>query len=634
MGLFENIANLFRTKETEDKPINEASNKSLNESFGVSIDSTHSAGFGSFDSNFDTFGDFFFDNRFENTGVFNNLYGDVNHQEIEKTYIIRQRYTANIADVSVGIGEIVRDLYLRSKPIDIEILTNKSNTESLFEVGILHDIFAEFSKNIVHINDRSNIPNDLLFMNLVRQIYIDGVCFMMVVKEENDVKFSPLDPVRVSIFEDKITYNDYYDEYEISPENLIIVDFGLRDPVGARYGYLSRVYKVANQLEAMQDMLIQMRYRRSVSRRIFNVDVSALNPKRATEYMNNLKREFKYDKEYDKESGRIVSTSNRLRENITEDYWFSNRSGSKGVEVDLMEEVRALSDDIEDIKYFNKKLYQAMSVPLRRVFESEAEFDYTQQNIEQDELKFNNFLTELRALYNSLLSQMFKIYYDHAVEKIIAQMKAELQKNLEDLPPVETPEESEKSEDGSEEEKAKGKKKKGKKKKVEESVGSETLQKYLSTWKYFRENRPPITPRFGLNDGSYGLFERGFGMDDEEEESTEEKKEEEKKPPEPPTPEELAEALENLEFKVYLNYDNWFEINKARSQLEESMGMWEEASKLIGKVYSAETVIRKVFNMTESDFLEERKRMEIEKGEHSHFNELYPKEGEDDGGGW
>lgn len=222
--------------------------------------------------------------------------------------------------------------------------------------------------------------------------------------------FMPLDPTRLTMKGSKAFY-DVRRGHQIQLDNtkLIQADFGLFDVMGARHGFLQYAFKYANQLQTLQDMLVPMRFRRSIARRIFNVDVGNLPQGRATEFMKDVQRKFKYKKSYDVKNGKITSKDDE-QVGIVEDYWFANRSGTKGTTVEMMDEAGNFADSLEDISYFNKKLYQSMFIPLRRVFESEADYDYTSNTIEVDELRFHSFLNRVRFVYNSVFTRMFQMY--------------------------------------------------------------------------------------------------------------------------------------------------------------------------------------------------------------------------------
>lgn len=231
--------------------------------------------------------------------------------------------------------------------------------------------------------------------------------------------FVPIDPVKINEDQGKLWYvPNRAGKIALEDSQIIQSDFGLFDIVGARHGFLLYAFKYANQLQSLQDMLIPMRFRRSVARRVFNVDVANMPQNRAVSYMREMQNKFKYKKTYDASSGKIVSKTDEPT-GIVEDYWFANRSGSKGTTVDTIDEAGNFQDSLDDIMYFNKKLYQSMFIPLRRIFESDASYDYTANSIEVDELRFVNFLDRIRFVYNGVLTQMFQqILKDNGIEDV------------------------------------------------------------------------------------------------------------------------------------------------------------------------------------------------------------------------
>lgn len=446
-------------------------------------------------------GNFIGDSFWDVGGVFTRAYGNPGLQEVEKSYIMHQRAISLYPEVAIGIEEIMRDLFLKDDPL---VLETEGEDDKQFEM--VNEIFTEFKKKPFVVINGIKTPDALITFNFLKQAYIDGrMCVLslavdpskFVGKEkanarnmhgmsgtllnesmvhwksktafinpdhitEKDVEyliesandfyeplsvtkdgtktrfdkktgkaicdpkglgdeangesetsnkirvFIPIDPLKV-VEQDGVTYYQAgrSNKMELKPEQVIQSDFGLFDVTGARHGFLLYAFKYANQLQALQDMLIPMRFRRSVARRVFNVDISNLPQNRALAYMQDLQTKFKYKKRYDATSGKIVSTNNEPT-GIVEDYWFANRSGSKGTTVETIDEAGNFQDSLDDIMYFNKKLYQSMFIPLRRIFESEASYDYTANSIEVDELRFVNFLDRVRFVYSNVFTEMFR----------------------------------------------------------------------------------------------------------------------------------------------------------------------------------------------------------------------------------
>lgn len=173
--------------------------------------------------------------------------------------------------------------------------------------------------------------------------------------------------------------------------------------------HLHNAIKVHNQLTSLEDMLIPMRFSRSVSRRVFNVDVGDLPASKAEAALNRIKDKFKYKKFYDVDRGTI---SNQMHiASLVEDYWFQNRGGSKGTQVETLDESGNLGE-LGDIMYFKKKLFSALKIPQSRVSDEangqQGEFDYGATQVSREEIKFFAFIQKLRKQFLRLFREALK----------------------------------------------------------------------------------------------------------------------------------------------------------------------------------------------------------------------------------
>jgi hypothetical protein len=230
-------------------------------------------------------------------------------------------------------------------------------------------------------------------------------------KDQRVWKYSKQNPEQ---FLYNIQDNNYDQEY--TTDELIHVDFGLYSKItlghGLRgtinLGYLENVFKPANQLTTLENMLVPMRYSRSVSRRMFNIDVADLPPKKAKELMNQIRNEFKYKKAYDTETGTIKNMQST--QPLVEDYWMSNRTGNKGTTVDIMDE-RGGAMDLEDIIYSSKKLFTAMKIPVNRnpyADEDGGPFSFDTQDTTNQDMQFYLHVDRLRIPVIQLFKEMLR----------------------------------------------------------------------------------------------------------------------------------------------------------------------------------------------------------------------------------
>jgi hypothetical protein len=92
---------------------------------------------------------------------------------------------------------------------------------------------------------------------------------------------------------------------------------------------------------------------------------------------------------------------------MLEDFWLPRREGGKGTEITTLPGGDNLGQ-IDDIVYFQKKLYRALNVPVNRL-EQESQFSLGRSSeISRDELKFQKFIDRLRRRFSSLFLNILK----------------------------------------------------------------------------------------------------------------------------------------------------------------------------------------------------------------------------------
>tara|TARA_B100000925_G_C21826441_1_gene395213 strand:- start:137 stop:748 length:612 start_codon:yes stop_codon:yes gene_type:complete len=94
---------------------------------------------------------------------------------------------------------------------------------------------------------------------------------------------------------------------------------------------------------------------------------------------------------------------------MLEDFWLPRREGGRGTEITTLPGGSNLGE-IDDIKYFQKKLYQSLNVPYSRL-DSEAAGGLQlgrSTEINRDELKFTKFVSRLRNRFNILFHDLLK----------------------------------------------------------------------------------------------------------------------------------------------------------------------------------------------------------------------------------
>jgi len=169
--------------------------------------------------------------------------------------------------------------------------------------------------------------------------------------------------------------------------------------------YLHKSLKTLNQLKMMEDSLVIYRLSRAPERRIFYIDVGNLPKGKAEEYLKNIMSKYRNKLVYNATTGEIKDHAKQM--SMLEDFWLPRREGGRGTEITTLPGGENLGQ-IDDIVYFQKKLYRSLNVPINRL-EQEAQFSLGRASeITRDELKFQKFIDRLRKRFSMLYMDILK----------------------------------------------------------------------------------------------------------------------------------------------------------------------------------------------------------------------------------
>lgn len=193
---------------------------------------------------------------------------------------------------------------------------------------------------------------------------------------------------------------------KLSNDSVSYVTSGLLDENRNRVvSHLHKALKPINQLRMMEDSLVIYRLARAPERRIFYIDVGNLPKGKAEEYMRSIMSRYRNKLVYDAQTGQI--RDDRKHMSMLEDFWLPRREGGRGTEITTLAGGENLGQ-IEDIIYFQKRLYRSLNVPINRL-EQESQFSLGRTTeISRDELKFQKFIDRLRSRFNHLFYNILK----------------------------------------------------------------------------------------------------------------------------------------------------------------------------------------------------------------------------------
>lgn len=363
-------------------------------------------------------------------GTYVDLEGSVRN-EIE--LITRYREMSNHPELDMAIDEIVNEAISHDeagKVCDI-VMDNLKQPES-----IKKKINEEF-QNILKMLNFSNLADDLF-----KRWYIDGRLFYHVIVNDKNPKegiqeLRYIDPRKIrkvreikkdrdpktgaSIIVSTAEYYVFNDKGQttqtftsnvgqgirIAPDSIINVNSGLMDAKNTFViSYLHKAIKPLNQLRMIEDAIVIYRISRAPERRIFYIDVGNLPRGKAEQYLRDVMVKYRNKMVYDANTGEL--RDERKHMSMLEDFWLPRREGGKGTEITTLPAGQNLGE-LEDVKYFQKKLLQCLNVPYSRLEDTGGGFAGMgrSQEVTRDELKFAKFVTRLRNKFTQL--------FDHAL---------------------------------------------------------------------------------------------------------------------------------------------------------------------------------------------------------------------------
>ena len=171
--------------------------------------------------------------------------------------------------------------------------------------------------------------------------------------------------------------------------------------------HLHKAIKPVNQLRMIEDSLVIYRISRAPERRIFYIDVGNLPKIKAEQYLKDVMNRYRNKLVYDASTGEI--RDDRQYMSMLEDFWLPRREGGRGTEITTLPGGQNLGE-IDDIKYFQKKLYQSLNVPFSRLDSESAGGLQLGKSTEvsRDEIKFTKYIQRLRKKFIHLFSDMLK----------------------------------------------------------------------------------------------------------------------------------------------------------------------------------------------------------------------------------
>jgi len=160
-----------------------------------------------------------------------------------------------------------------------------------------------------------------------------------------------------------------------------------------------RSYK---QLSMIEDSIVIYRLVRAPERLVFKVDVGNMPTDKAEQHLQQLMQKYWSKKTFDSERG--ASTNIYNPQSMLDSYWFAKRPNTEGTTVETLPGGQNLGQ-LDDLIYFQKKLYKALKVPASRLNTDTPYADGAE--ITREELKFARFIIRIQEQFAIGLKESF-----------------------------------------------------------------------------------------------------------------------------------------------------------------------------------------------------------------------------------
>ena len=359
-------------------------------------------------------------------GQYLDIEGDAAKTDVD--LIRKYRISAEQPECDMAIEDIVNESIVN----DVDQAPMDINMDDLEQPNsIKKEIKAEFDylTNLLNFNTNGQ--------DIYRRWYVDGrLYYHIIIDEQNPAagiqELRAVDALRIrkvreikeeidNVTGAKIikTLDEYYLYQDgglqksdvglkINKDAICYVTSGILDATRKRVlSPLHKALKPVNQLRMMEDALVIYRLSRAPERRIFYIDVGNLPKGKAEEYMRTIMNQYRNKLVYDAVTGDL--RDDRRHMSMLEDFWLPRREGGRGTEISTLPGGDNLGQ-IDDIIFFQKKLYRSLNVPIGRLESDQSGFTLGRSSeITRDEVKFQKFIDKLRKKFSVLFFELLRM---------------------------------------------------------------------------------------------------------------------------------------------------------------------------------------------------------------------------------
>ena len=368
------------------------------------------------------------------TGMHYGIYVDLDGSyRTEVDLISKYRTMAMQPEMENAIDDIINeaiihDAHKKSVEIELDDLDQPDNVKKI--------IAAEFDQ-VLRLLNFQNFGSEIF-----RRWYVDGKVYYNVVIDDQNPRegiksLIYIDPRRIRkvrnitkeknaqgvevitridtfyIYNEKTVNNNvqspqilgsFAGGVKLTEDSVVQVTSGLFDPSKSTVlSYLHKAIRPMNQLRFVEDATVIYRVSRAPERRVFYVNVGKMPKLKAEQYLKDIMTKYRNKLSYNASTGEVMDATRHL--SMLEDFWMPRNDDGKSTEITTLPAGQNLGQ-MEDVLYFEKKLYRALGVPISRLEPSQGFSLGRSSEITRDEVKFDKFINKLRSKFSLLFDEL------------------------------------------------------------------------------------------------------------------------------------------------------------------------------------------------------------------------------------
>jgi len=385
--------------------------------------------------------DFLLQGQYNSLG-FNNFYKTYVNQSFQSE-LDRLKYYREMSQYP-EVSDVIEDATMEStqedyegKLLKLEITDDELSSNSNIAKNIHHEFNELFYKKL---------KIKWKMWDLMYSYFVDGKVYFEHVINKNRPKQGIIDikklPCETMDFEyDPMTGNTlaYYQYLSLKPRqkpptvedakkdpNIIVfypdqislVHYGYQGDTKRDFlGYLEKVKQPYNNLRLLETSVVIYRMIRAPERFVFRIDTGNMPKDKAMKYVEKIKQKFTKKQTYDSQTGKLTHDPEVF--SILENFFLPQSADGRGSQVDSVGGNPSGFAELDDLYYFQRKMYKALKYPMSRVSslqdrtEGDILFGSGQMGeITRDEIKWAKFLERQQTRFCWELLNMFLVHLD------------------------------------------------------------------------------------------------------------------------------------------------------------------------------------------------------------------------------